>query len=211
MVEARGELAGDTALPNRCHQCQRSTRPSDQTTLRTRQSPVRCLAYLLPFRNTRNPCWKSTHRMKPCIPGRASSFTSPPLSSACSSRSASNRPSSTSTIGTRLRNWSNRFTTSSKATCEPTQRISGDNPRQRNKKERPCVGPFGAPSVPINRPLGGGCVQLPIPRHDHRVDDVDDAVRCSDITLPDVRSIDLHVRRGHHYRQRTTLNGHHVT
>jgi hypothetical protein len=150
-------------------------------------------------------------RMKPCIPGKASSFTSPPLSSACSSRSASNRPSSTSTIGTRLRNWRNRFTTSSKATREPTQQISGDNPRQRNKKERPCVGPFGAPSVPINRPLGGGCEQLPIPRHDHRVDDVDDAVRCSDITLPDVRSINLHVRRGHHYRQRTTLNGHHVT
>jgi hypothetical protein len=123
---------------------------------------------------------------------------------------ASNRPSSTSTIGTRLRNWRNRFTTSSKATREPTQQIAGDNPRQRNKK-RPCVGPFGAPSVPINRPLGGGCEQLPIPRHDHRVDDVDDAVRCSDITLPDVRSIDLHVRRGHHCRQGTTLNGHQVT
>jgi uncharacterized protein YndB with AHSA1/START domain len=104
------------------HDGLRSTRPSDQTALRTRQSPVRCLAYLLPFRNTRNSCWKSTHRMKPCIPGRTSSFTSPPLSSACSSRSASNRPSSTSTIGTRLRNW--RRTDSRRLRKQPANRHS---------------------------------------------------------------------------------------
>lgn len=188
MVEARGELAGDGT-------------PEPVPPMSTFDTPI----------GSDNASNSAESSALPCIPGRASSFTSPPLSSACSSRSASNRPSSTSTIGTRLRNWSNRFTTSSKATCEPTQRISGDNPRQRNKKERPCVRPFGAPSVAINRPLGGGCVQLPIPRHDHRVDDVDDAVRCSDITLPDVRSIDLRVRRGHHCRQGTTLIGHHVT
>ena len=57
--------------------------------------------------------------------------------------------------------------------------------------------------------LGGGRQQLPVLRHNHGVDDVDDAIRCSDVPPADMRSIDLQVPI-HHCRKRTTLNSHHL-
>jgi hypothetical protein len=60
------------------------------------------------------------------------------------------------------------------------------------------------------RPLGGGCKQLPVSRHNYGINDVDEAIRCTDIALLDVRPIDMHFRGGDHGRQRTPLNRHHV-
>ena len=61
-------------------------------------------------------------------------------------------------------------------------------------KERPCAGPFRAPRVPINLDSSGGCQQMPVPWHNDRIDNMDDAIRRSDITLLDVGSIHLDIR-----------------
>ena len=82
---------------------------------------------------------------------------------------------------------------------------------ERHINGRPYEGPSGAPSS-ADRPtfLSGGCEQLPVPWHNDRVDDVDDAIRCSDIALSHMRTVHLHIRTRHHGRQRTSLNGHHI-
>jgi hypothetical protein len=72
-------------------------------------------------------------------------------------------------------------------------------------KERPCWA-FRWTAKLIK--LGGG-EQRPGLRHNDRVNDVDNAIRCGDISPADMRSINLQVPI-HHCRQRTTLNGHHL-
>jgi hypothetical protein len=55
----------------------------------------------------------------------------------------------------------------------------------------------GAELLSDRRLLGGSRQQLPVLRHDDRIDHMDHAICRHDISLLDVGPIDLHARRGY--------------
>jgi hypothetical protein len=70
--------------------------------------------------------------------------------------------------------------------------------RQAHQQKGPANRAFQCTEMPSNsRSSGCGRQQLPVLAHDHRIDDVDAAIRRSDIRLFDVGSIDLHARGRH--------------
>jgi hypothetical protein len=79
------------------------------------------------------------------------------------------------------------------------------------EREGPALGAFQCIAMFLERrSLGSGRQQLPVLRHDHRINLVNDSIRRDHVRPLDVGPIDLYLRPRYHRSQRAALQSHHV-